>query len=122
VDAQVLTVDASGDVIGFRHALLGEAAYARLLPAQRRELHGAVASALVADPALVERAMFDASLAHHLDRAAQSAPALVATLRAARRATTTNPSRRSGTTNGRSSCGTESTTRRRRQARTTSRC
>ena len=86
VDAQVLTVDASGDVIGFRHALLGEAAYARLLPAQRRELHGAVASALVADPALVERAMFDASLAHHLDRAAQSAPALVATLRAARAA------------------------------------
>jgi DNA-binding CsgD family transcriptional regulator len=86
VEAHVLTVDASGDVIGFRHALLGEAAYARLLPAQRRALHGAVASALVADPALVERAMFDASLAHHLDRAAQSAPALAATLRAARAA------------------------------------
>ena len=55
VDAQVLTVDASGDVVGFRHALLGEAAYARLLPAQRRALHGAVAAALVADPTLVER-------------------------------------------------------------------
>ena len=83
VDAQVLVFEPGEDTVAFRHTLLGEAAYARLLPAQRRRLHAIVAHELEEDPALVERAMFDASLAYHLERAGEYEAALAAAARAA---------------------------------------
>ena len=83
VDAQVLVFEPGEDTVAFRHTLLGEAAYARLLPAQRRRLHAIVAHELEDDPALVERAMFDASLAYHLERAGEYEAALAAAARAA---------------------------------------
>ena len=83
VDAQVLVFEPGEDTVAFRHTLLGEAAYARLLPAQRRRLHAIVAHELDEDPALVERAMFDASLAYHLERAGEYEAALAAAARAA---------------------------------------
>jgi DNA-binding CsgD family transcriptional regulator len=83
VDAQVLTVDPDGDVVRFRHALLAEAAYSRLLPAQRRTLHATVAALLEDEPALVERDLLDAARAHHFDRAGDVPAALGAYLRAA---------------------------------------
>ena len=67
VDAQLLLVDVDDAVerYAFRHALVQEAAYAELLPSERRPLHAAYARAIEARPAagglaeaslLVERA------------------------------------------------------------------
>jgi hypothetical protein len=53
----------------FGHALLREALYQRLSPAQRSALHGAVAEALEAEPADEERLP---ALAHHFFEAAQA--------------------------------------------------
>ncbi|MEP6639026.1 MAG: AAA family ATPase [Chloroflexota bacterium] len=69
VDSQLLVVDreASSDSYRFRHALVQEAAYDELLPAERRRMHAAYAGALEARPA--EGGAAEASrlveLAHH---------------------------------------------------------
>ncbi len=44
--AQLLVVDSDTDAYRFRHALIGEVAYAELLPPQRRRLHRRIATAL----------------------------------------------------------------------------
>jgi DNA-binding NarL/FixJ family response regulator len=46
IDKKILVVDAAASAYRFRHALLREAVYEALLPAQRRRLHGAIAAAL----------------------------------------------------------------------------
>ncbi len=68
VDAQLLVVDKDRAVerYSFRHALVQEAAYDRLLPAERRVLHGAYARAIEARPAGGgEQASRLVELAHH---------------------------------------------------------
>ncbi len=69
VDAQLLVVDreASVDRYRFRHALVQEAAYDELLPAERRRMHAAYAGALEARPAAggVAEASRLVELAHH---------------------------------------------------------
>jgi DNA-binding CsgD family transcriptional regulator len=52
VDANVLVVESSRSGYRFRHALLREAVQGRLLPAQRKELHRQIATALAADSSL----------------------------------------------------------------------
>lgn len=61
----------SGDYI-FKHVLTREAAYRRLVPAQRRELHRAIARWLE-DHRPFSRAQLDPLLAHHWTRAAEAA-------------------------------------------------
>jgi predicted ATPase len=72
---------AGQEVYEFRHALLQEAVYGELLPAQRARLHGAYASVLAGLPTAVSR--FAAELAEHWYRAGQSAEALAWSVRAA---------------------------------------
>jgi DNA-binding CsgD family transcriptional regulator/tetratricopeptide (TPR) repeat protein len=71
----------------FRHALLQEAVYGDLLPAQRAGLHGAYASTLAVESAGQPAAQeFTAEVAEHWYRAGQPAEALAWTVRAADRA------------------------------------
>ncbi|MEO8437681.1 MAG: AAA family ATPase [Chloroflexota bacterium] len=69
VDSQLLVVDldASAERYRFRHALIQEAAYDELLPAERRRAHAAYASALEARPAAggAAEASRLVELAHH---------------------------------------------------------
>ncbi|MGN6721066.1 MAG: helix-turn-helix transcriptional regulator [Marmoricola sp.] len=87
-DGAVVT-DPNGEYIGFRHALLQEAAYERLVAGTRRELHRRVAEALVADPGLAVGGMQGAAaeIAYHAERAGDIDTAYRASLRAAQRAT-----------------------------------
>ncbi len=57
----------AGSSYRFRHALVQEAVYAELLPAERTTLHGRIAETLLADPTLGSgtRAGLAAELAHH---------------------------------------------------------
>jgi DNA-binding CsgD family transcriptional regulator/tetratricopeptide (TPR) repeat protein len=75
---------AGQEVYEFRHALLQEAVYGELLPAQRARLHGAYATVLAGLPAAVP--LFAAELAEHWYRAGQPAEALAWAVRAADRA------------------------------------
>ena len=75
---------AGQEVYEFRHALLQEAVYGELLPAQRARLHGAYASVLASLPAAVPQ--FAAELAEHWYRARQPGEALAWAVRAADRA------------------------------------
>ena len=50
IDKKILVVDEAGSAFRFRHALLREAVYEALLPAQRRRLHAAIATTLAALP------------------------------------------------------------------------
>ena len=75
---------AGQEVYEFRHALLQEAVYGELLPAQRARLHGAYASVLASLPAAVPQ--FAAELAEHWYRAGQPGEALAWAVRAADRA------------------------------------
>ena len=72
VDAGLLVRDAEG--VAFRHGLIGEVVYARLLPAERSERHRALAAALDDAPA--------AQRAHHCYRAGLREEALRASVAA----------------------------------------
>ena len=52
IDKKILVVDEAGSGYRFRHALLREAVYERLLQPQKRRLHHAIAEALTENPAL----------------------------------------------------------------------
>ncbi len=92
VEARVVVIDAATDTYRLRHPLLGEVAYAALLPTERRRLHRAIADALRDDPALA-LTVTDAvgELAFHLDRAGEEGAAFGALLDAADAATTIAP-------------------------------
>ena len=81
----VLTVDPATDDLRLRHALLGEAAAAELLPGERRELHHRFARVLTEHPELGQAgpAGATAELAHHWAEADQPADAFRAALDAA---------------------------------------
>ena len=77
VDANVLVREPGDHGVAFRHGLLGEAVYGRLLPQERRRMHRAIAAALAAGadaPA--------AQLAHHWHRAGERSDALHASVAA----------------------------------------
>jgi DNA-binding CsgD family transcriptional regulator/tetratricopeptide (TPR) repeat protein len=80
VDQQLLVGE--GMTYRFRHALLREAVYADLLPAERATLHAALAAALDAHPELGA----PAELAHHSGAAGDDERALGAWVRAGREA------------------------------------
>jgi DNA-binding CsgD family transcriptional regulator/tetratricopeptide (TPR) repeat protein len=52
IDKKLLVVDGSQESYRFRHALLREAVYERLLPTRKRRLHQSIAVALEQEPAL----------------------------------------------------------------------
>ncbi|RZQ59791.1 helix-turn-helix transcriptional regulator [Amycolatopsis suaedae] len=81
VDAAVLAVE--GDGYRFRHALMGDAVAAGLLPGERRDLHRRYAEALKSDPALSAGAPSFTELARHLFEAGDTAGALCAAWNAA---------------------------------------
>jgi class 3 adenylate cyclase/tetratricopeptide (TPR) repeat protein len=89
--AQLMLQDVLRPVLGsrsrleFRHALLQEAAYDRLLRGRRRTLHGQVAHALVA-PGSSARQLEPERIAHHLSCAGEPAAALAYWEQAARKA------------------------------------
>ncbi|MGH9280780.1 MAG: helix-turn-helix transcriptional regulator [Acidimicrobiales bacterium] len=83
ISHNVLVADADG-AYAFRHALLREAAYAELLPAERLSLHAAYAAALAAHPELATtRAGAAGELAHHYLAARDPSRALGASVAAA---------------------------------------
>ncbi|HWU20697.1 MAG TPA: AAA family ATPase [Nocardioides sp.] len=73
---------------GFRHALLQEAAYDRLLAGDRLDLHQRIARALAEDPGLAQGGAQAAAaeIAYHAERAGDVDTAYVASVRAAERA------------------------------------
>jgi DNA-binding CsgD family transcriptional regulator len=80
----LLAADERDGRLAFRHELVREAAYAELLPGERRRLHAACARALEERPELGESpASTAASVARHWDAASEPARALAASLRAA---------------------------------------
>jgi DNA-binding CsgD family transcriptional regulator/tetratricopeptide (TPR) repeat protein len=84
LDAHLLVVEPGSDAYHVRHPLIGEVAYARLLPSERRRLHRAAADALIADPRLALTTTDAAGeLAFHLERAGDDAGAFAASLDAA---------------------------------------
>jgi DNA-binding CsgD family transcriptional regulator/tetratricopeptide (TPR) repeat protein len=90
VDERILVpADAGASVAyAFRHALVGEAAYDELLPAERVALHGAVAQALQAETADDELpAEVAGEIAYHAFRAHDLPRALVTAIQAAVAAT-----------------------------------
>ena len=90
VDQRILVpIDAgSAAAYAFRHALVGEAAYDELLPAERVALHGAVARALQAETADEDLpAEVAGEIAYHAFRANDLPRALVTAIRAAEAAT-----------------------------------
>ena len=81
---QLLTTDPRDGRLAFRHELVREAAYAELLPGERRRLHAACARVLEERPELGESpASAAASVARHWDAAGDAGRALAACLRAA---------------------------------------
>jgi DNA-binding CsgD family transcriptional regulator len=76
----LVAVQATGS-FRFRHALLGEAVYATLLPGEREELHGRLAEELACSGAAAA-----AELAPHWAAAGRAAEALAASIQAARQA------------------------------------
>jgi DNA-binding CsgD family transcriptional regulator/tetratricopeptide (TPR) repeat protein len=80
----LLAADPRDGRLAFRHELVREAAYAELLPGERRKLHAACARVLAARPELGESpASAAASVARHWDAAGEADSALGACLRAA---------------------------------------
>src|SRR5450755_4603493 len=63
--AQQLLVPDGADGYAFRHALLGEAVYADLLPGERTRLHGVLAGLLADEGRLTANPGTTAELAHH---------------------------------------------------------
>jgi hypothetical protein len=83
LDAQILApTDNDEERIGFRHALMQEAAYGDLLPAERRRLHLAFARMLEGqgEPDEARQAAWWAERAHHASAANDLAGALVASV------------------------------------------
>ena len=70
-DHRLLIGDADGDRYAFRHPLIAEAAYAELLPGERRRVHAAIAAAIAGDHRLRSgnAATVAAEIAHHWQRA-----------------------------------------------------
>jgi pentatricopeptide repeat protein len=84
IDARMVVVDDDTDTYRFRHPLIGEVAYRRALPTERRRLHGAVAHALQTQPGLALTTTDGAGeLAFHLDRAGDACGAFDALFAAA---------------------------------------
>jgi predicted ATPase len=84
VDTSLIVVDAKTDAYRFRHPLLGEVAYAELLPPQRARLHRRIADAIQNEPpAVLARADRAGEVAFHLDRSGDTEAAFVALLAAA---------------------------------------
>jgi AAA ATPase-like protein len=80
----LLAADGRDGRLAFRHELVREAAYAELLPGERRRLHAACARLLEEWPELGETpASAAASIARHWDAAGDADRALAACLRAA---------------------------------------
>ena len=79
VDQQVLRPDRDGERVEFVHELLREAAYAELLPGERRRLHRRLADAMVLAEPAPEAA---GEIAHHYLAAGAVAQALPLTVRA----------------------------------------
>jgi ATP/maltotriose-dependent transcriptional regulator MalT len=74
LDAGILVRDRDDRGVAFRHGLMGEVVYGQLLPAERRELHRAIAEGL-GDGA-------PSRLAHHWHRAGEPRQALAASVTA----------------------------------------
>jgi DNA-binding CsgD family transcriptional regulator len=83
VDHDVLQPDQAAGTFRFRHALLAEAVYATVLPGEREQLHGRLASALSESPALAAGALWS-ELAQHWAAAGRPVEALAASVQAAR--------------------------------------
>jgi DNA-binding NarL/FixJ family response regulator/tetratricopeptide (TPR) repeat protein len=79
---QVLVADPRDGRLSFRHELAREAAYAALLPGERRRLHAACARVLTAKPALGgdARASTSAAVAGHWHAAGEDRSALAASV------------------------------------------
>ena len=84
VDHHVLTVDHAAGTFRFRHALLGEAVYATLLPGEREDLHAAFAAGLDESTDLDPGDARAGELAQHWAAAGRPTEAFTASLRAAR--------------------------------------
>jgi DNA-binding CsgD family transcriptional regulator len=84
VDSGLLVVDPGREEYGFRHILTQEAVGERILPAERRRLHDAIATALAHDPSVTQSASRAAEWAAHVFGTGDRAAALAAALRAAR--------------------------------------
>ena len=86
VERHILTLDATTDVLAFRHALMREAIYEGLLPWEQTRLHAAFAAALEATleaaPTIEADAAQVAELAYHWHAAHDLPRALVAATRA----------------------------------------
>lgn len=84
-DERILVPSADGTGYTFRHALLGEAVDADILPGERRRLHAALAATLAARPLTAGpgRAAEAAERARHWEGAGRPAEALRASLEAA---------------------------------------
>ena len=90
IDARLLIVD--NNAYRFRHPLLGEVAYADLLPPQRTRLHRAIAATLQDQSAdVLSRVDRAGELAFHLDRSGDTEGAFLALLAAADAAETVVP-------------------------------
>ena len=77
IDANILVREPGDRGVAFRHGLLGEVVYGRLLPQERRRLHHAIATALAATPGASP-----AQLAYQWHRAGEPADALHASVAA----------------------------------------
>ncbi|HEU5472898.1 MAG TPA: AAA family ATPase [Actinophytocola sp.] len=84
VEANVLASGADGVSYAFRHALIREVIYERILPAERRMLHARLATALEDSPTLraADRAAHTAEVAYHWHAADDHVRALPAAVRA----------------------------------------
>jgi tetratricopeptide (TPR) repeat protein len=88
VSSRLLVADTATQSYGFRHALVREAIYDDLQPADLSWLHGAIARALEADPTLAGDQVVTPAveLAHHWEAAGDRSHALIASVEAARSA------------------------------------
>lgn len=83
VDHHVLVAEQATGTFRFRHALLAEAVYATLLPGEREDLHGRLATALSEEPRLGTVSAVAGELAQHWVAAGRPVEALAACMRAA---------------------------------------
>ncbi len=84
VESGLLVVDREREQYAFRHVLTQEAVRERILPAERRRLHGAVAAVLGRDPDVDKSASRAAEWAAHVLATGDRPAALAASLRAGR--------------------------------------
>lgn len=88
VSWHLLVTDAAGERYAFRHALSREASYQDLLPAERRRLHAAVATALEERQKDADEARALGELAHHWHAARDERRAFAAAVKAGQAAAT----------------------------------